>query len=73
MQPNAIPLVLVGVFAGLFSIAGAWFNWEWFMNSPRARPIVWLFGRDGARAFYALLGVAMIVVAIVIGLSPCPG
>ncbi|MFK7800298.1 MAG: immunity 17 family protein [Anaerolineae bacterium] len=46
---------------GLFTIAGALFDWDWFMLSRRARWLVGIFGRDGARIFYALLGVGFIV------------
>jgi hypothetical protein len=44
------------VVAGLFSIAGAIANWNWFVGSRRARMFVALLGRSGARAVYALLG-----------------
>ena len=46
---------------GLFTVAGALFDWDWFMLSRRARWFVRIFGRDGARIFYALLGVGFIV------------
>lgn len=47
---------LLAVFAGLFSIAGAVLDWDWFFNNGRARPFVKMFGREGARAFYIALG-----------------
>ena len=59
-----IGLLLVG--GGLFSIAGAIFNWNWFMESRKARWIVRLFGRGGARAFYAVLGTVVAVVGILL-------
>ena len=52
-------LILVG--AGLFSIVGAVLNKDWFMNNRKARPLVRLLSRNGARVFYILLGVALVV------------
>ena len=50
---------LLFIAAGLFSIAGAYFNWDWYMNNYRARIFVRLLGRGGARVFYAILGAAI--------------
>jgi len=57
------PVVSAFVIAsGLFAIAGAYFDWDRFMNfNRRSRLIVALFGRAGARVFYGLLGVALVV------------
>ena len=46
------------VFAaiGLFVMGSAIFDWNSFMTHPKARPITWLFGRNGARILYAVLG-----------------
>lgn len=52
------------IFAGCFSIAGAYFNWDWFMNNSRAWLFVKLFGRGGARVVYGLLGVFVLSVGI---------
>jgi small neutral amino acid transporter SnatA (MarC family) len=54
---------------GLFSIAGAVFNWDWFMNNDRAQPFVNFFGREGARVFYVVLGLVLIVLGVVIFLQ----
>ena len=51
---------------GLFSIAGALFDWDFFMTSRRATLFVRLLGRQGARVFYLLLGMTIIVMSIVI-------
>ena len=53
-------LAFVLVPAGAFCLAGAYFNWSFFMASGRARRIRFFFGRTGARYFYALLGGAML-------------
>jgi hypothetical protein len=69
--------VLVSLFfvlAGAFTMSGGLFNWNWFMLSRRARLIVRIFGRGGARIFYVVLGVAILglgllalVAALVVG------
>jgi small neutral amino acid transporter SnatA (MarC family) len=51
------------IAAGLFAIAGAVLNWEWFMNARKARTIVGLFGRTGARVFYVILGLFLCVLS----------
>ena len=49
------------VIAGIFSIIGAVQNWDWFFNSTRARLFVGLFGREGARLAYAIIGALLMV------------
>ena len=54
----------IGLFfiaGGLFSMAGAICDWEWFINSRKARPLVKLISRGGARIVYGVLGLALIV------------
>lgn len=62
MQPWQQWLILG---AGLFTIAGAALNWNWFMNSRRARFFVGLFGRNGARIVYLILGLFLCGIALV--------
>ena len=57
---------LLFVFGGLFSIVGAVMDWEWFMNHHKARFISSIFGRSGARIFYVILGLAIIVVGALV-------
>lgn len=47
------------ILCGLFSAAGGLFGWEWFLNNRKARLWVNLLGRNGARGFYVVLGVAL--------------
>ena len=56
---NPAGLLLVG--AGIFALCGAGFDWEWFMNHHKARLFVTLFGRMGARIFYGILGLVLVV------------
>lgn len=45
-------------------IAAAVGDWDWFFENMRARLFVHLFGRDGARVFYALLGAFVMFAAL---------
>ena len=58
--------------AGIFSICGAAFDWDWFMDDHRARPFVWILGRDGARAFYGLIGSALAVFGALVAIGVVP-
>jgi predicted lysophospholipase L1 biosynthesis ABC-type transport system permease subunit len=61
---DKIILGLVIILFGLYPIAGAYFNWNWFMNNRRARLFVTILSRDGARVFYSLLGLVFIVIGL---------
>jgi hypothetical protein len=61
---NPVVTLIFTLGAGFFSIAGAVFNWDWFMENSRARFFVQIFGRDGARVFYVILGLFLIVMGI---------
>jgi hypothetical protein len=60
------PAYLFLVAGGLFSVCGAVFDWDFFFNNYRARPIVAMLGRTGARVFYALLGAAIMILGILL-------
>ena len=51
---------LIFIVVGLFMILAAIMNWDWFMESSRARMMSRLLTRNGARIFYAILGLALI-------------
>jgi hypothetical protein len=51
-------LGIVCLVGGLIAIAGGLFNWDWFMDNPKAQGFVKQFGRSGARVFYCVLGLA---------------
>lgn len=46
----------LGVAVGTFSCCGGLFDWDWFMELPKAQRMVNLLGREGARVFYGLGG-----------------
>ena len=58
------PLGLLVVATGLFSIAGAVFNWDWYMNHYKARFIVKILGRIGARLLHGLFGGGLAIVGL---------
>jgi len=59
---------LVLLAGGIFCIAGALFNWDWFMENKRSRYGIRLFSRNGARIFYCVIGLAIIVLGF-LGMS----
>lgn len=57
------------VVAGLFSIAGAVKDWDFFMNHHKAQFFIRLFGRQGTRIFYGILGTILSVLGLLAGLG----
>ena len=55
-------LLLIAV--GLLAVAGGLFNWDWYMTDRKAQFFVNILGRTGARVFYVLLGIVLIIVAV---------
>lgn len=58
----AVAVMLIGAF----SLSGAIFNWNWYFENYKAQSIVKVFGRNGARIFYAVLGIVLIVLGLVV-------
>ncbi len=54
-------VLIFGILAGGFCIAAAIFDWNFFFNARKAAPIVKIFGRNGARIFYGIMGLLFIV------------
>ena len=67
MEESVMMIVMGLVFAaiGLFSLMGAVMNWDWYFNNRRARGVVAIFGRKGARIFYGILGVFIMAIGAV--------
>jgi hypothetical protein len=59
---NALGLIFIA--GGTFSILGAVFDWEWFMNARKARFMVAILTRFGARVFYGILGLALVTFGV---------
>jgi len=49
------------ILCGIFCICASYFDWDFFFNNYKARPFIKLFGRNGARLFYLILGILLIV------------
>ncbi|MDR3280048.1 MAG: immunity 17 family protein [Synergistaceae bacterium] len=54
------------IFAGVFCIVCSVMNFSWFFGSFHSRPIVFLLGQGGARIFYFLLGILMLLLGVVV-------
>jgi len=52
-----LTIFLVG--GGLFTLAAAFLNRDWFFQHPKAALVTFLLGRSGARAAYACLGLLL--------------
>ena len=67
MEESVMMIVMGLVFAaiGLFSLMGAVMNWDWYFNNRRARGVVAIFGRNGARIFYGILGIFIMAIGAV--------
>lgn len=60
-------LIIIFVLAGVFSLLSSVKNFDWFFNNSKAKPFVKLFGRNGARIFYSILGIFIIILGLVLG------
>lgn len=56
-----ILLLAIFILAGSFALVSSVLNFDWYFNSRKAATFVNIFGRTGARIFYGLLGIALIV------------
>lgn len=62
MSSMLTAMILSGV--GMIAVAGAVCDWDWFMHSRRVRVFILLLGRDGARVFYASVGLIVMLLAM---------
>jgi hypothetical protein len=69
METPELLLSALFVSAGLFSLISSVLNFDWFFNSRRAATFVSMFGRTGARVFYGLLGLGLVVCGAIIFLG----
>jgi hypothetical protein len=56
---------MFAVAAGVFTLMGAALDLDWFMTNRRAQFFVAILGRAGARVFYGILGVVMVVLGVI--------
>ena len=62
MRPSFIYIFFA--FAGCFSMCGAVFDLDFFMEARKAKYLVYLIGRSKTRYFYFILGFMASVVAL---------
>lgn len=63
----------VAIAIGLFVMSAALFNWEWYYQLHKARWIESICGRSGARVFFGVLGLALIVLGAAIAMGTLSG
>jgi hypothetical protein len=59
-----LPWIFVAV--GLFSLAGAIGDWEWFFGHRKAAFFVRLLGRTGGRIVYLVLGATLVTIGVLL-------
>ncbi len=64
MNVSAVSLLLTAM--GAYCIVAAAFDWDFFMEHPKASLFVNVLGRQRARVFYVLFGAAIIVAAFTV-------
>ena len=57
---------IIVILVGAFCLAGAVFNWDWFITGRKARFLIDIFGRQVTRIIYGLLGLVLIVWGILL-------
>jgi len=62
MSTNLV--TIIAILLGVFSIVASILNWDFYFEHRKARSFVKLFGRNGARVFYVLLGIFIIVIGV---------
>jgi hypothetical protein len=62
MNGSGLALILLG----LFSLSGAYFDWDWFMEHRRAQFLTRILGgRTRARTFYTVLGLTALTLGMI--------
>ena len=64
------PIGLFVIAIGAFVLTAVFKDWDWFLLNRRARLFVSLFGRSGARVFYAILGAVFLLGGVVLLFTP---
>lgn len=58
------PESLISIVVGLFAMICSYMDFDFFMNNHKARFFINLFGRNGTRAFYFVLGFFLLIVGL---------
>ncbi|MFZ2958861.1 MAG: Imm17 family immunity protein [Candidatus Ozemobacteraceae bacterium] len=60
------------VAIGIFSICGAIFEWNFFMNHRKAQFLINLVGKTATRVFYGALGILLTIMGSLMALGIIP-
>lgn len=60
-----IGVLAVFIIMGLFCIICAVMDFNWFMNSRKAQRMSKMLGRNGARVFYVIIGIILIILGFI--------
>jgi small neutral amino acid transporter SnatA (MarC family) len=63
METKELLVTFLSVGAGVFSVLASILNWDFFFESRKAQTFIKLFGRNGARIFYIILGLFLFFIA----------
>lgn len=66
------PVGLIPAAGGVFAICGAVFDWSFFIDNYKARFLVSVIGRKGARIFYGCLGLFVFISGALLALGLLP-
>lgn len=55
--------ILLTIGGGTFAILASIFNWDFFFENRKATFFMTIFGRNGSRIFYSILGVLLFFLA----------
>lgn len=66
MDLKALFAGLIFLMPGAISTLASLFNWDWFFSTKTASFFVDNLGRTGARVFYGVLGIALLIAAVMI-------
>ena len=64
MTPSEYFIFALFIGLGVFSVVAAVLNLEWYFQTSAAQTFVRWLGRTGARLFYVLLGVGLILCGV---------
>lgn len=63
MENKDLFVAVFAILAGAFSILASVFNWDFFFENRKAKFFMTVFGRNGARIFYSILGLGLFFIA----------
>ena len=66
IETASVIMAVICLAAGLLSVAAALFDFDWFFNSPNARSLTGRMPRRWARAFYFIIGLAIIAMGVTV-------